>query len=131
MYATFQKSECAKARWMAADYDKRQETMLYNRIDAMPTYMRCFKDTVQEQKMRTDAYRTRFYGQWDCGFTEERNVQLDAMCGLPLEPQMMTSIFPEQTRQRCEKQQVVAVSTSQDPYDPSNGLCANTYASAN
>ena len=72
MYAQFQKVECAKATAMDGDYKYRQDSIFFNRIDAMPTYMRCFKDPDLEQKMRTDAFKTRTYSQWDCAFADKK-----------------------------------------------------------
>jgi hypothetical protein len=74
MYAIFQQNECTKVKTMAVDYENRQDSMFFNRIDAMPTYMRCFKNTDLEQKMRTDSYKTRIYSDWDCRLCQNEEV---------------------------------------------------------
>ena len=97
MYALFQKNECAKATSMALDHANRQDTLFFNRIDAMPTYMRCFKNSDLEHKMRTDSFKTRTYGPWDCQprKCDETNMEHVNSDIAPIE-----SIRPIQTR-RC------------------------------
>jgi hypothetical protein len=65
-FKQFDDLDCTNVQCLEQGYMAGQEEMYNYRIDAMSTYMRCFKRPKEESKLWTDTYKTRFYTDFDC-----------------------------------------------------------------
>jgi len=100
MYAAFDKADCDTQQAMTSDYNRRQEYMFNNRIDAVSTFRRCFKETNLEQQMRLDQFRVRNYQQWDCDYSTQKMSALDAAYGTPLQQVMGKPSFNTSSKKK-------------------------------
>jgi hypothetical protein len=66
LFKQFDDLDCTNRQCLEQGYMAGQEEMYNYKIDAMSTFMRCFKRPTQESKLWTDTYKTRFYTDFDC-----------------------------------------------------------------
>lgn len=72
VYDNFYHIDCNVQDNINANYQELQDKFCNQRLDALATYMRCFKEPELESKLWTDTYRTRQLLNGECDIIKNK-----------------------------------------------------------